>query len=102
MSVELGPLVLDSSNKIWKSYAHTDSPHKFYKGGIKDLLHIEHAAWESPKLGTCSSTNNEGNLKIKYTRPKNFEIITYATDSLDKHQNHEGWVVRCFPHATGF
>ena len=68
----------------------------------KTLSRTELPAWESPKLGTCSSTNNEGNLKIKYTRPKNFEIITYATDSLDKHQNHEGWVVRCFPHATGF
>ena len=85
MAVKLGPLVLDSSNKIWKFYAHTDSAHKFYKAGIKNLLHIEHAAWESPKLGTRSLTNNEGNLKITYTHPKNFEVITCPTDSLDKH-----------------
>ena len=75
MVVEIGPLVLESSNKISKCYAHTDSADKFYKAGIKNWSRIEHAAWKSPKWGTCSSTNNEGNLKIIYTHPKSFETI---------------------------
>ena len=44
--------------RISKFYAPADSEHKFQKLGIENLLRIEPAAWESPKLGTCSSTNN--------------------------------------------
>ena len=44
MVVEIGPLVLESSNKISKCYAHTDSADEFYKAGIKNWSRIEHAA----------------------------------------------------------
>ena len=67
--------MLESSNKISKCYSHTDAAHKFNNVGIRSWSRVEHAAWKSPKLRTCSSANNEGKLKIIYTHPKNFETI---------------------------
>ena len=66
---KLGPLVLESSNKISKFCATNYSEYKFHKAGIENWLRIESAAWESPKLETCSWTNNGSSLKILYTHP---------------------------------
>ena len=40
-AIELGPPVSESSSKISKFHAPTDSKHKFHKAGIKNWLPIE-------------------------------------------------------------
>ena len=53
---ELGPPVLESSARISKFYAPTDSEHKFNKREIKNRLPIE-CNLGSSWLGTCSDNH---------------------------------------------
>ena len=71
---ELGPPVLESSARISKFYAPTDSEHKFNKTEIENWLPIGYnlgSSWLGTRSHTatlCSSTNGKS-LQVLYTHP---------------------------------
>ena len=76
---ELGPPLLESSAKISKFYAPTDSEHKLNKTEIENWLPIGYNLWSS-WLGTrshncyiCSSANGKS-LQVLYTHPLSLVI----------------------------
>ena len=103
MVIELGLPMLESSTKIWKFHALTDSEHKFYKVRIKNWLPIEFelgSTWlgthtqyhrfktrpvEVPLLGNRSSTNN-GGVSKKSTLSLHTKLRYVACDKTEGKQ----------------